>query len=405
MSDFLNQFDVPAIKGPVHETQVDRSFHHNKIIKLGVIAIAVIAVCVTGIFIFHFANRIDIKPLTGTDINEARNWALRNRIELNVIHEFNLENNKDIIFAQNPENGKIQRGSAMSVTVSDGADPYEILTLPDFGTMNINEVRSWRSENKADNVNVVQEYDDEVKSGDFLRLDFPSDMVNENNYSRKDIMVVYMSKGEETVLADIAVPNFRGKPKEEVESWAESNNIKIIFKEEDSDEIMEGCVISQSVKSGVNVAAEHKIKVVVSLGKGVMVPNFNTIFMNNINTTDLTVDIAQKYNVNIPYGGLISQSLPAGTKLYGENKKISVVYSLGRPYIDNLIGSSEKELSAYFHDLRSNGANITYTTKYVSGSEPKGSIVSASHNSEFVGLSLNVHFEISRGNREPDLPE
>jgi beta-lactam-binding protein with PASTA domain len=45
------------------------------------------------------------------------------------------------------------------------------------------------------------------------------------------------------------------------------------------------------------------------------------------------INIKTKYSDAVEYGKLISQSVRSGTKLYGENKKVDLVYSEGKPYI------------------------------------------------------------------------
>jgi hypothetical protein len=62
-----------------------------------------------------------------------------------------------------------------------------------------------------------------------------------------------------------------------------------------------------------------------------------------------------------------------------------------------LTGTSEKDLPAYFYDFYLKGADITYSVTYVDSGAPKGTVVRASKNSEYVGMSLVVSIEISRG--------
>ena len=394
-----------AIQGPVHHVQVDTKFQTKQIIKYAIIAATVVAVCLTGIIAFRLSNRIDVKPLIGSNISEARSWALKNRIELNVTEEFDLETSKDIIFEQYPESGKIQRGSSMDITVSLGPDPDERIPLPDFSTMKAPAIRTWISDNKASNARIIQEYTGEDDAGKFLRLEFRGDLVDETNYTRSDTLNIYVSRGIESVNQNITVPNFRNKGKDEVEAWAENNKIKVTFElaKDDSSDVAANRIISQSIPSGTRISSEQELTVVVSQGKGVIVPDFNTISKSEAaSTPDLTVEVVMRYSATVPYGGVISQSAPAGTKVYGDDKKIRVVYSEGRPFIEDLTGRSENLLAAYFYELRFMGANITYTTTYVDSSAPRGTVVSASHSSQFVDMSTVVHVQISLGNLKPE---
>jgi len=431
MSDFLSQFDKDnytknahsqpapphpaqpeasiveprhqaAIQGPAHETVIDKSFHRNKIIKTLIIALTVVAVCVAGVLLFRVMNQIEIKALVGGSLNEAKNWALKNRVDFNITEEFNLENDKDIVITQNPEQGiKIQKGSVMNITVSKGPDPDEILKLPDFTNINTAGLREWISKNKAFNINVIQEYSETAEAGAFIKTEFRDDLINESNYTRKDIMAVYMSRGIEPQYKNITVPDFKEKTKMDVETWAAANNIAVTYEEKGSDSVPKGSVISQSITPGEKLAANDEIEIVVSKGAGVTVPNFSNILRDNAEVSGLTVIVQSKYSVSVPYGRLISQSVKAGTVFYGENNSVTATYSEGRPYIDDLVGRPEKDLPVYFYEFEKKGAKITYSVTYVDSIEPKGNVVSASIKSEFVGMSLNVKIEISRGNLKP----
>ncbi|MCL1904056.1 MAG: PASTA domain-containing protein [Oscillospiraceae bacterium] len=395
-----------AIQGPVHQMEVDRSFQMKKIIKYAIIAAAVIALCVTGIIIFRLSNRVEVKRLIDDNIGDANNWAIRNRITLEISNEFNTDYEKDIVFFQSPEAGKVQRGSIVAVGVSKGPDPDEPITIPDFSNIkSASEVRVWINEFKVANARVIQEYSDDVENGHFLRLEFRDDMVNESTYTRKDTLNIYISRGVEPISKNITVPKFVGKTKEDAETWAENNKVKLIFEEADSEDVAVNKIISQDIQSGIKIAQEDEITLIVSLGKGITVPDFNTISKNEAAmNSDLNVEVILKYSGSVPYGDVISQSVPAGTKLFGEDKKVTVTYSEGRPYIEDLVGRSENLLPAYFYELKFKGSNITYTTAYVDSSLPKGTVVSASHNSQYVDMDTVVHIQISLGNLKPEEP-
>jgi len=393
-----------AIRGPAHETVIDRSYHSNKRLRIIVFALVALAVCTSGIFIFYLMNQVAVKPLVGVDLNEARSWALKNRIELNTTYEFSVEVNKDVVIKQSPEAGsKIQKGSVIDITVSKGPDPDEILRLPDFTTLSMTEARDWSNKNKATNVNIIQEYNSTVEAGRFIRKEFRSDWVTETNYARKDIMVLYYSRGPEPVVKDVTVPDFRGKFKADVDLWANANNIKVTFEEQASESVPQNGVISQSIGAGVKISKGDAITIVLSLGAGVTVPNFNRINMNTAAgaVPGLTVTVNTRYHASVPYGSVIYQSEPAGTVLYGANPAVTVIYSEGRPFIDDLIGRSERDLPQYFYSFQTKGADITYAVTYVDSHHPKGTVVYASRNSEFIEMKTTVWLEVSLGNLPP----
>ena len=421
MGDFLNQFEGksavkkpeeaaplggPVIRGPSHASEYDKSFHRNKVIKIIAVVIGIIAVMFAAYMLIRMSNRVEMKSLIGGNLTDAQNWAIRNRVELEISREFSMEHAKDVVFAQDITEGHVQKGAVVGIKVSDGLDPDERLTLPDFSDMDVADVSKWINDNKATNARIQREFSSTVADRAFLRVEFPNDIVNENNYSRKDIVVIYMSKGPEVAEKNITVPNFAGKLEPEVITWADTNKIKVTIETAASDTITEGRVISQSEEFGTKVAVGHEMTVVVSVGVGVTVPNFAALTMSSAATavTGVMVNVKQQYNASVPFGGLISQSHPAGTVLLGseiQKARIEVVYSLGRPYIDDLVGRSERELAAYFYEFREKGASVSYSIEYVDSYQTKGRVIAVNRSNEFIESNAVINVQVSRGNLEP----
>jgi len=404
LSEMSTKRQMAAINGPSHELVAARSRRGAKVLIIVLILVGVVAACLALYFSFRVMNQISVKQLVGVSLGDAKSWALKNRIEFNITEEFSLEHDKDTVFAQSPEDGKkIQKGSTVDITVSKGPDPDEIIKLPNFKDMDSDAIRDWADTNKLKNVSIIQEFSKKVKDGKFIKLEFRDDQVTVENYTRKDIMAIYISKGKKPVKKDVTVPDFSGKFREDVDTWAKKNNIKIKYEKEGSGSVQANGVISQSVKAGKSLAKGGKMTVTLSKGKGITVPDFNTIPMQDVSTVvpDLTVTTLTQYSGKVAYGGVISQSIAAGTKLYGSGTSVKVIYSEGRPFIDDMIGRSEKELPAYFYDFTSKGAEINYSVAYVDSSEPKGTVVASSKNAEFVDMNLTVYIQISKGNLKP----
>jgi len=393
-----------------HIVEKDDHYQKRKLIRYGIIGGSAFVACLAIFFITRLMNRVEIKDFVGTPIAEARTWGLTNQITLEVEEVFDLEYDENMIIDQSVEPNKtLQSGSVLQLTVSKGPDPDEIIELPDFESMNAAEVREWQQENRATNVNIREEYSEEVEQGNFIRKEFGSNAINEDNYTRKDGLIIFMSKGEEVFEANIDVPDFTKQTKEEVEKWAKEKDVDLTIEEGTSSTVFPNHIISQSIAAGEKIAKKDEITVVVSIGQSVTVPNFS-----NYNATEATesfadelnVIVQHRYNGSVPFGRVISQSESAGTELIkGETTpKVTVVYSLGRPYLENLIGTSEKELNSIFHDFTSQGANITYTVNYVDSSEAKGNIVSMSKYAQFMSMTDHVNISVSRGNLTPPAP-
>ncbi len=391
-----------AIKSVEHETEIDTTYNKTKTIRYVVIALTIIIIAVIALFIFRNLNQVTVKNLVEGNLSDAKSWALKNSVELDVESIYNLEYSENIIISQDEKEGtKIQKGSILYIKVSKGADPNEKIELPKFEDMTTTDINNWIFKNKI-NAYVLTEYDDKVENGKFIKIEFSNKDINESNYIRKENMTIYMSKGSESLNKNITVPNFKDKSKTEVETWATNNSITITYKEVGSDTVLQGLVLSQSVEEGTKISKSDTIRIEISLGKPSIVPNFNNILKEDAAAlVELQVTVKATYHATIPYGKLISQSKSTGTRLYGEDKRVDVVYSLGRPYIDDLVGTEEKTLPEYFYQFQSKGANITYVTTYVDASEEKGKVVAVSLKNEYMNLKTEVKIQVSKGNLAP----
>jgi serine/threonine-protein kinase len=387
-----------AITAPEHDVEYDRGYDKRKLIRYGIVAGTVIAVALIIFLMVSMLNRVTVKNFVGTPINDAKTWGITNRITIETETIFSLEYDNNMIASQSKEaNSKIRKGSVLVFQVSQGADPDERIELPDFNTMSTAQVNEWKSQNKANSVNIMQENSDIIETGRFIRKEFSNAAVTESNYTRKDGLLIYMSKGP--FEENITVPDFAEKSKEEADSWAKQNKIQATYTESSSDKIPKGFIISQDIEAGTKIAQSTIITFLVSSGKVVTVPNFNSLTKEEAAAvTDMAVTVKTQYNTSVAFGRLISQSIPAGRKISEENPKITVIYSEGKPFIDNLLEMSEKELQSYFYEFTSKGAKITYSVSYVDSAQPKGQIVWASMYSQFVAMNAHVQIHVSKGN-------
>ena len=366
----------------------------QKFILIGLAVLLSLATVAGGVFLF---NRVTVPNFIEKNMSEAKTWALKNRIELDITESFSVDHPAQIIFEQGKEANKgILKGSVLALTVSKGADPDEKIALPDFTKMKTAAIESWKDKNVATNIKIVKEFSETEENGKFLRMEFKDKSLTNADYRRKDTLTIYVSKGKEVFEKNIVVPDFKNKMKMEVEEWAKTNEVTIHFEERASDEIMVDGVISQSIAADEKVAKKDEITITISLGKFVRVPWFGNATMTYAPSYDMNfqVDVRTEYRTDYGYGEFIWQSVSAGTYLSEkDNRNITVYYSLGRPYIDDLEGKAESELPAYFYDFRDKGATITYTVHYVSGAhDDRGKVRNASKRLEYV--DLNTHIDI-----------
>lgn len=387
-------------------TEFDPTYHQKKKKKQLLIGLGILLGICLLYFIYYQQTHVKLPDFKGKELAEARTWATENKVKLKVEQEYNLDTQANNIIAQKEkQNSKIKKGSDLTVTASLGPDPEEKLKLPDFMSMKKDEVEQWIKEHKAENVSVIDEYSEAKPKGEATRFEIVNKDVTKETYKRKDKANMYYSKGKETFEKNIAVPDFKNKMKSEVESWAKTNEINVTYEESSSADIPADSIISQSIEKDQKIAKKDSLTVTVSLGKGVVVPNFAEYTQEAAGTAVDGLEIQAKaiFTENVPYGQLVSQSVAAGTELTKKDDlKVKVFYSAGQPYLKDLRGSTlEGDLPKQFYDeFQSKGANIKYTVRYVDSAEPKGTVVGMSAYNLYVPLNYTVALDISLGNLE-----
>lgn len=364
----------------------------------------VLALCIVGVSVcvYFYMGMIKIPDFIGKQLVEAQTWALRNNVEIEIKEEFSLEYDANIIMSQDKEaNKKVAKSTVLNLVVSRGGDPEELIKLPNFTTMKLNDLQKWKETNKLDNVKIIKEFSETVEKDNFLRMEFKNVDVDTTTYKRKDILFIYVSKGVEVYEKNIEVPNFVGKTKSEVEQWAENNMITVDFREITSETVEVGLIISQSVPAKEKMAKKEQIMIEISTGKAIIVPWFGYYSMEEatIVASDrgLRPFIRERYHPELAYGSVISQSIAAGTALsQNDDLSIEVVYSIGRPYIEDLTSKTENDIAPYFYAMNSKGTNITYTVHHqYDANVPKGMIISATKMNQFVPMECHIDIYVS----------
>lgn len=383
------------------------STYKNKQLKKRLIYGGIVFIILIIFYLVYFQmTRVVVPNFTNESIVEAKSWSSENKMKTESKSEFSLEVDPNNVISQSvPAGKKLKKGSVISFIVSEGADPTQALPLPDFKKMSEEEARQWIEKEQADNASIITEYNDKIEKGQYIKTEFTNKEVTADNYKRQDIMNVYYSKGKEVFEKNISVPDFIKKPKSDVEEWAKQNDMKITYKDIDSDKIEIGSVVSQSIKKGEKVSKQTKMEVGISIGKASIVPNFANYSPSEAPNVDsnLQVTVKEVFSNDVSYGNLISQSVSADTKLVGETKEmITVTYSIGKPYIKSYFGQQEGDLpKLIYDDFNSKGACITYEVYYVTSDSEKGEVVDMNVYNQYIPIDTHLIFSISDGSKAP----
>ncbi|MDR1014263.1 MAG: PASTA domain-containing protein [Coriobacteriales bacterium] len=395
-----------GIRSLDHRVEVDKGYRRKRLVRAVVVMGAVVVFAALAFLAWYLMRLVEVPELVGKQVAEAQSFSNDSGIGLDLAEEYRLAEEEGTVLSQSvPAGEKLSKGSVLALAVSKGPDPDEALALPDFATLKRAAAEAWIQDMRADNLRLVQEYSDTVADGDFLRIEFRGNDVDAARYRRRDYATLYYSQGAEVFEKNITVPDFAGKMRSEVETWAQTNSLVLTVEEADSDTVEEGGVVSQSVAAGEKLAKKDAFSVTVSLGKAIIVPDFSAYTAETASAAaeGLPLVIETRFHPSVAYGRFVSQSLAAGTRLLpGDEATLTVTYSEGLPYLRDYRGTSEGDLpAAFFNDFATKGANVTYELRYVDSSESKGTVVAMDDHSRFIPLEFHVVIDVSKGNLKP----
>ncbi|MDQ0221780.1 PASTA domain-containing protein [Streptococcus moroccensis] len=381
--------------------EVDPTYKTKKATQKRALIAGVALAVLLALFLVYRMTHVAIPDFTGQTISEAREWGVKNRITLDMDQVFSLEQDVNHVISQSSKPKKrVRKGSTVLLTVSKGADPNELLVLPDFDKLSAQEAEEWINQHKAENLTLKKEFSETVEANQLISFEINASDVTVQDYKRGDKATVIYSRGKENLEKNIDVPDFTDKAKSEVDSWAKKHQIKVTYTDQASDSSAVGNIIAQSTAPNEKVAKKDAIEVFVSVGKGITVPNFATLTPEAAaNANGLTVTVHYQFNPTLRYGSLISQSIEAGKQLAEkESKNILVIYSQGTPYLKDIRGKKSSELAKYFFDeYQSRGAEVTYETYWVNSAEPRGTVVEQSDYEVPIPMNYHVYVGISNG--------
>ncbi|MGX7197472.1 PASTA domain-containing protein [Enterococcus olivae] len=397
--------EAPVSRFQTEETEFDPTYKKRQRKKYLIIGLVSTLAAVLLFFLYYQLTHVKVPDFADKEISEVRTWGSEEGVVIQVDQAYDFDTEVNHVISQETAAGKrIRKGKTLTIEGSLGADPEEQLELPDFSELKKTGAEEWIAQNKAENVSLIEAFDDKIKQGDFIKQEAANKELNLEEYQRKDRLNVYYSKGKEVFEKNIDVPDFKGKALTDVEEWAKNNEVKLKTEKDFSNDILLDMVISQETEKGQKVAKHDELVIHVSKGKAIEVPDFSKYTMDEAASIEsqISVIIKSVYSSSVNYGRFLSQSVEAEKK-YAEGDDlpvVEVVYSEGKPYMQDLRGSTiEGDLPKLFFDqFQSKGASIYYSIYYVDSYEPKGTVVQMSHYGQFLPMELTISIGISLGN-------
>lgn len=382
------------------EVEIDPTYKHKK--RKRILKVTALSVVILGAIAFgtYQVSHVKMPDFTNRKIEEVRSWASENRVTIETTGRYDDKIEVNHVMEQPvKKHKKVKKGQSLTFEVSQGADPEAEIKLPDFSKMKQTEAEEWLADNKLDKLKLINENDEKVPAGNYLKIDL-KDKSENDVFKRKDNGSLYYSKGKEVLKKDILVPDFSGKPKAEIVTWAKTNEVTVTFKDIANSEIESDLAFAQSVAAKEKVAKQSKITVSLSAGKGIIVPDFSQLTAEEaLSQKGVEVTVKHEFNLEVPYGQLVWQTIAAETELtMKDDLGVTVTYSAGQPYLKDVVGETEGDLQKIFYDeYTSKGANIGYLVNYVSSEEKPGTVVSMSDYNKYVPLDYTVTINISNG--------
>lgn len=381
--DFLEQFSSSGKPASFQEEERVAIVKEKKPVNKKALIIAGAALVVLAVlaYFLFFAPKIEMPNFVYQTRTDVIAWVKQQGIEASGIvfdEEYNFDYEEGTILTQSiPSETKVKKDVKINFLVSAGADPDELIRVPDIQTMSKSEVKSWIDENKLTKTKISTQFSNDVEED--MVIDYKFTGCDEDSFTRSSTLKINISKGPQPA-GKVVVEDFTKKLFEQVETWAKTNKVQLVKSESYSDKIEKGYVISQSIESGKNMNEGETLEVVVSLGKNIIVPDFakmttieRTIWFNENSVASIVNEVYDNHEK----GTVLYQNPKANTSL-GDKGTIELKVSMGDPEFSG--ASTLEELKKWIDTVNEKEAEISISSVdyQLNDSVPAGNIISIS---------------------------
>lgn len=201
------------------------------------------------------------------------------------------------------------------------------VTIPDVSNLTVQEAEEQLNVVNLTLDELIEEPNEEIEEGLVIRSN-----PNVGNSVKENTQVdLYVSSGKATV----DFKDYTGEDYQEVRAELTEQGFTVESREESSETVPEGAIISQDVNEDEEVVpSETTITFTVSSGRaGFEMIDLNGYSQNGVENfaeqRELSLQITEEYSDDIPAGSVISQNIEPGTMVYGGDS-LNVVISLGQ---------------------------------------------------------------------------
>lgn len=273
---------------------------------------------------------------TGKSLTDVIKWANKNNITVNQDYEYSDMVSEYKVISQDIAEGKsLKNVSEITVSVSEGPNPYKEVVVPSMLTWSADRVINFVNENYLSNVSV------EFVSSD-QSVDTVIEQSTSGNLSRDDEIKLTFSYGEELGYDEVNISDLTNKSKFEIEFYMKQHQLNYKFEDEFSSKIKKGFGTRQSIKAGESVKINDKeIVVYISKGPKIKVPDLSKMSTSDITEwaikNKLKLKFTDKYDDSIKRGNIIKTDKNKGDILkQGDTVEVTLSRgSLKMPKFEN----------------------------------------------------------------------
>ena len=329
-------------------------------------------------------GEIEMIDFTNKSLLYTTSWLEKHGFKYELNYENNNEIKKDYVINQSSKNEvKDPSKDTIILTISKG----KIIKVPDFSSMNMDEINKWIMENNL-KVNYQENYDEEIKLGDIITSNVNKDDVIESG----SMIEIVISKGKLEMPKLDDVNNFT--------IWASENDVKYELTYDYSNTTKKDDIIKCSHKQGDLIKENDTIIITISKGKSITIPNFVTMSKTNIETQckELKLSCSFKYTgftEKTKKDIALKQSKPKGT-VVSEGTSLVISLSSGiyeKVSVPSFKGKNKTEITNSCKNLGIT-CNFTYQTSF--SSTKKDVCVSQSKSGE-VNKGSTITVTLSKG--------
>ncbi|MDF2486305.1 MAG: hypothetical protein K0R46_2473 [Herbinix sp.] len=299
--------------------------------------------------LFSQLSKATVPDMTGWQLEDIEAWAEQYHENTKLNGIYTLEKTTSNFLSQDiPSKTRIDKSRVLTVTYSLGADPEEVIELPEIKAMNLTEIKAWISEYQMSGVSIKQEASEVIPKDTVISYDFVEG--TEEEFLRKNRMVIYISSGTGDENETFQMEDFYGKTRAEVIPWAKEHQLEVTILEEFNEYIEYGKVYEQNIKKETKITRTDEVVIKISRGKPVTVPVFENM------TRSEASELAALYGISLFFRLVVSeevadlvlhQDIAAGTEI--DQKQIitlQVSKEEGKSLVPNFTGLTVAEVNS-----------------------------------------------------------